>query len=171
MVGRRPTANDCLQRAVAGCLPPRRLASLEALGWRPSSRPCARYLQRLYYSLIGGGRAADQNDILSCRLARNFRLENRKGDIVMVAKRFQFRRLARRSVALALLLATLFAIQAFGSDDYEDDYDSLEAGFPLRIAAYVLHPVGVILDTLIFRPAQWLGSKEPVKTLVGNTDE
>lgn len=89
----------------------------------------------------------------------------------MVAKRFQFRRLARRSVALALLLATLFAIQAFGSDDYEDDYDSLEAGFPLRIAAYVLHPVGVILDTLIFRPAQWLGSKEPVKTLVGNTDE
>jgi hypothetical protein len=50
------------------------------------------------------------------------------------------------------------------------DYDSLEAGHPLRIAAYVLHPVGVILDRLILRPAAWIGRHEPIKTLVGNTD-
>ena len=52
----------------------------------------------------------------------------------------------------------------------ESAYDPTDAGNPLRIAAYVLHPVGVILDTLIFRPAYWLGSHEPIKTLVGQTD-
>jgi hypothetical protein len=50
------------------------------------------------------------------------------------------------------------------------DYDSKKAGHPLRVAAYALHPLGVILDTLICRPAYWLGSHEPFKTLVGNTD-
>ncbi len=78
------------------------------------------------------------------------------------------RRLLRRVVAIAFLLSLLSA-PVFGSDGL-DDYDSTEAGHPLRIVAYVLHPVGVILDTLIFRPAHWLGSKEPIKTLVGNTD-
>jgi hypothetical protein len=38
------------------------------------------------------------------------------------------------------------------------------------VVAYVLHPIGVVLDTLIFRPAHWLGSKKPLKGLVGNTD-
>lgn len=51
-----------------------------------------------------------------------------------------------------------------------DDYDSKQAGHPVRIAAYVLHPVGVILDTLIFRPAYWLGSHEPLRTFFGRTD-
>lgn len=51
-----------------------------------------------------------------------------------------------------------------------DDHDSTRAGHPLRIAAYVLHPVGVVLDYLIFRPAHWLASHEPIKTLVGHED-
>jgi hypothetical protein len=51
-----------------------------------------------------------------------------------------------------------------------DDYDSQSAGHPLRIAAYVLHPVGVIVDRLIFRPAWWIGSHEPFHTLFGRTD-
>lgn len=51
-----------------------------------------------------------------------------------------------------------------------DKYDSKEAGHPLRIVAYVLHPVGVILDRLILRPAHWLGGLEPIKTLVGRDD-
>jgi len=46
-------------------------------------------------------------------------------------------------------------------------YDSRRAGHPLRIAAYVVHPVGVILDTLIFHPAWWLGQHEPLRTLFG----
>ena len=46
-------------------------------------------------------------------------------------------------------------------------YDPQKAGHPLRIAAYVLHPAGVILDYLIFRPAWSLGVREPFRTLFG----
>ena len=51
-----------------------------------------------------------------------------------------------------------------------DDYDSKRAGHPLRIVAYVLHPVGVALDWLIFRPAWWIGSHDPFYALFGRTD-
>jgi len=51
-----------------------------------------------------------------------------------------------------------------------DEYDSKQAGHPVRIAAYVLHPVGVIIDWVIFRPAWWVGSHEPFHTLFGRTD-
>lgn len=47
------------------------------------------------------------------------------------------------------------------------DYDPLKAGHPLRIVAYGLHPVGVALDRLIFRPAWMLGQIEPLGTLFG----
>jgi hypothetical protein len=46
-------------------------------------------------------------------------------------------------------------------------YEPLRAGHPVRIIAYALHPVGVILDYLIFRPVHWLGSHEPLRTLFG----
>jgi hypothetical protein len=49
-----------------------------------------------------------------------------------------------------------------------DRYDPLEAGHPVRVIAYVVHPVGVLLDVLIFRPAHWLGSHEPLATLFGH---
>lgn len=73
---------------------------------------------------------------------------------------------------LTSLLSLAFLLAAMGASagGAASDYDPQEAGHPLRVAAYVLHPVGVILDTLIFRPAHWLGSQEPFKTLVGNTD-
>ena len=88
---------------------------------------------------------------------------------------------ARYKLAGALLLGLLLAGSAGAASDGAADaydqlessrstYDPLEAGHPLRIAAYVLHPVGVILDRLILRPAYWLGSHEPIKTLVGRTD-
>jgi len=47
------------------------------------------------------------------------------------------------------------------------DYDPDRAGHPLRIVAYALHPVGVILDYALLRPAYWLGSHEPLRTLFG----
>ena len=52
-----------------------------------------------------------------------------------------------------------------------DDYDSQESGHPLRVVAYALHPVGVIVDTLIFRPAHWLVSYEPLRTLFGHEED
>lgn len=89
----------------------------------------------------------------------------------ITSERGAFSRRLRRLVVLAFLApALLVAAPALGADGADDEYDSKEAGNPLRIVAYVLHPVGVVLDTLIFRPAQWIGSKEPIKTLVGNTD-
>lgn len=48
-------------------------------------------------------------------------------------------------------------------------YDPQRAGHPLRIAAYAAHPIGVILDTLIFHPAWWIGQHEPFRTLFGVT--
>lgn len=51
-----------------------------------------------------------------------------------------------------------------------DEYDSDRSGHPLRILAYIVHPIGVVLDTLIFRPLHWVGSQPYVKTLVGNKE-
>jgi len=90
--------------------------------------------------------------------------------IRLVAEQVSWRRLARRSIMLVCLVLLFAAVPAFGADDSEAEYDPTETAHPLRIVGYVLHPVGVVLDTLIFRPAHWLGSKKPIRTLVGNTD-
>jgi hypothetical protein len=50
-------------------------------------------------------------------------------------------------------------------------YDSGGAGHPLRMGAYLIHPIGVLLDVLIFRPLHWIGHFEPFKTLFGQTDD
>jgi hypothetical protein len=71
------------------------------------------------------------------------------------------RSIAALSVAVALALASPAAA---------DEYDPTNAGHPLRIVAYVLHPVGVAIDYLIMRPAHWIGSFEPMKTLFGQED-
>ena len=81
------------------------------------------------------------------------------------------RRSSRRS-GKRRLLATVaaLAILAVASPAAAEEYDEGYTGHPLRVIAYVLHPVGVILDTLIFRPLHWIGSHEPLKTLVGQRD-
>ncbi len=71
---------------------------------------------------------------------------------------------SRRLVALAVaILALGFAVPAAA-----DRYDPQRAGHPARILAYALHPVGVLFDLLIFRPAHWIGSHEPMATLFGH---
>ncbi len=67
--------------------------------------------------------------------------------------------------ASALLLCAALLVAAPAA---ADDHDSQTAGHPLRIVAYVLHPVGVVLDTLIFKPAHWLVHHEPFTTLFGH---
>ena len=76
-------------------------------------------------------------------------------------------RACRKPLASALLVLGLLAAAGPAA---ADDYDPTYAGHPLRIIAYVLHPVGVLFDYLIFRPAHWIGSKEPMKTIFGHTD-
>jgi hypothetical protein len=65
--------------------------------------------------------------------------------------------------ALALVLAAAPAVA--------DDHRSDRAGHPLKVIAAVLHPIGVVLDYAIFRPAHWLANREPVKTLTGHEED
>ena len=73
---------------------------------------------------------------------------------------------AARFLAAVAALAMLTAASPAAAEEYDETY----SGHSLRIIAYVLHPIGVILDTLIFRPFHWIGSHEPFKTLVGQKD-
>ncbi len=51
-----------------------------------------------------------------------------------------------------------------------EEYDPKMAGNPVRIAAYIMSPVGVFIDYVIMRPAWWIGSHEPFHTIFGRTD-
>lgn len=72
----------------------------------------------------------------------------------------------RRWVPLVLLASLLLLPSTASADDYESD----RAGHPLRIAAYILHPIGWALDVLIFRPAHWVVSQEPFDEVFGHED-
>ena len=72
--------------------------------------------------------------------------------------------LRRSLVPAALLLGMALTATAASADTY----DARRAGHPLRVAAYMLHPVGVALDWLIFRPAHWVGSQEPFAYIFGH---
>ncbi len=86
-------------------------------------------------------------------------------------RRRENRRRSRCSRTARLLAAVgALAMLAAASPAAAEEYDEGYSGHPLRIIGYVLHPVGVILDTLIFRPFHWIGSHEPFKTLVGQKD-
>lgn len=74
---------------------------------------------------------------------------------------------ARRLLAGALVAAFLALAAA---PAVADTYDPKRAGHPLRIIAYVLHPVGVLMDYLVMRPAHWVGNREPFKTIFGHED-
>ncbi|MCP4002662.1 MAG: hypothetical protein GY725_00570 [bacterium] len=69
------------------------------------------------------------------------------------------------SLVSALILVCALTLPA--SAKPRSDYNPRHAGHPLRVVAYALHPVGVVLDYLIFRPAWYIGGVEPFRTLVG----
>ena len=77
-------------------------------------------------------------------------------------------RVSRRGLwaGWVLVFGLLFAGPALA----EPEYNSSDSGHPVRIAGYVLHPVGVIYDYLLLRPAWWVGSYEPFRTLFGRVD-
>ena len=80
-------------------------------------------------------------------------------------------RVLRGGKRLAALCALVGVILTAAPPALADSYDSKRSGHPLRVLAYVVHPFGVVLDTLIFRPAHWVVSRETLKTLFGHTDE
>lgn len=83
-------------------------------------------------------------------------------------RRFRPLRSLKR-LALTLLALAMMGV-ASATPVRADDYDEKSSGHPLRIIAYVLHPVGVAIDYLLLRPAHWLGSREPLKTIFGHED-
>jgi len=76
-------------------------------------------------------------------------------------------RRTRKSIAAAALASSLLFAAA---PALADDHDSENAGHPLRMAAYAAHPVGYILDLLIFKPAHWIVHLEPFQALFGHED-
>jgi hypothetical protein len=75
------------------------------------------------------------------------------------------------SIVRGLVLAIVLSSTASPVAAKEDGYDPSRAGHPLRIVAYVVHPVGVLLDRVIFRPAWYVFGREPLRTLVGREPE
>ena len=84
-----------------------------------------------------------------------------------------FRRSARRLGAWALRTLCLVAVAGILSftvtmgEAEADRYDPKKAGNPVRIAAYILHPVGVLLDYGLMRPCFWVVQREPFSTIFG----
>ncbi|MDJ0786325.1 MAG: hypothetical protein QNK05_05925 [Myxococcota bacterium] len=75
----------------------------------------------------------------------------------------------RRLLGMVFLAAGLvFAAPAVAHEDHRSN----EAGHPLRIIAYALHPIGVVIDTVVFKPAHWLVHRaEWLEVLFGHEDE
>ena len=78
-------------------------------------------------------------------------------------------RCSRRSW-LAVLSLSIFLVSAAATPVLADEYDRSKAGHPLRIAAYLVHPIGVMIDYLFLRPAHWFVSLEPMQTVFGHED-
>lgn len=80
-------------------------------------------------------------------------------------------RTMRKGWAAALVLSlSIVGASISAKPAAAGEYDEADAGHPLRIIAYVLHPVGVVIDYMLLRPAHWIGSKEPFSTLFGHED-
>ena len=76
-----------------------------------------------------------------------------------------------RLIALAIFIALTIMVTAGTALAADSDFNAQEAGHPLRIIAYAAHPVGVIIEYTLFRPAYWIGNKEPFKTIFGQKAE
>ena len=76
----------------------------------------------------------------------------------------------RRACWLLGLAVLAFAAVAMPARAAEEVYDPSRAGNPVRIAAYIMSPVGVLIDYAILRPAWWIGSHEPFRTIFGRSN-
>jgi hypothetical protein len=71
----------------------------------------------------------------------------------------------RRSCAVLLFAALVLSL---ASPAAADEYDARRAGHPLRVVAYAMHPIGVALDWLLFRPAHWVVSQPVMSHIFGH---
>ncbi len=69
------------------------------------------------------------------------------------------------SIVTALLAVSVAASPALAVPDRYDDTQS----HPLRVIAYLAHPIGYAAEWLIFRPFHYLVSQPPVEGMFGHT--
>jgi len=72
-----------------------------------------------------------------------------------------------RAIVRALAVGAVLAALSVSASAGTTQYNPRRAGHPVRMIAYALHPVGVLLDYAIFRPAWWVGTHEPLRTIFG----
>jgi hypothetical protein len=75
-----------------------------------------------------------------------------------------------RKIGYAIAALFVALALALSSPAAADEYDTSNAGHPIRLIAYALYPVGVAIDYILLRPAHWLVSYEPLKTIFGHKD-
>ena len=69
--------------------------------------------------------------------------------------------------ALAALLAMVLSWTARPAAAVPDDYDETQS-HPLRVAAYLIYPVGYAAEWLIFRPFHYLVSRPALEPVFGH---
>ena len=74
------------------------------------------------------------------------------------------RKLIMVAVAVALLGSARLSFAAGGADDYDDSQSH-----PLRLAAYLIHPVGYTLEWLVTRPFHELVAQPDLAPVFGHT--
>ena len=79
-----------------------------------------------------------------------------------------WRRALVTGVLLGALVAPAPAVWGEGENPVDSRrYSSTDAGHPVKIAYYVVYPVGFLIENLILKPVWWLGQREPFRTVFG----
>ena len=74
------------------------------------------------------------------------------------------RKLIMVAVAAALLGSAQVSLAVTGADDYDDSQSH-----PLRLAAYLIHPIGFTLEWLVTRPFHELVAQPDLAPVFGHT--
>lgn len=74
------------------------------------------------------------------------------------------RKLIMVAVAAALLGSAQLSFAVGGADDYDDSQSH-----PLRLAAYLIHPIGFTLEWLVTRPFHELVAQPDLAPVFGHT--
>ena len=74
------------------------------------------------------------------------------------------RKLILAVVAVALLGSAQLSFAGGGADDYDDSQSH-----PLRLAAYIIHPIGWTLEWLVTRPFHELVAQPDLAPVFGHT--
>jgi len=74
----------------------------------------------------------------------------------------------KRLIAGAALV-TVLSLSAGPAAAVPDDYDDTQS-YPLRVAAYLVYPVGYALEWVVFRPFHYLVSRPELEPVFGHRE-